>query len=305
MSEPRSIAELLSVGERVLEDSQQLFADHDRPRMARDLLSAALGLTGKDDEDFVHDFDENHEPPRHLRERFLAYIARRAAGEPAPFITGVAFFNGLQLKVEPGAFVPRPSSELLVARALKRLANARRPVVVDVCTGTGPIALAIANERSDASVIGTDISDEGLRQGRRNKRELGLANVRFLRGDMYGGLPQQLHGTVDLITAHVPYIPVDEVDDLPTEVIEYEPVSTLTDQSLDGFDLMSRAIDESTEWLRPGGWLLLEMSEDFAPRARRLCRKAGLEDKGTATDDDRLSVIVEARQRRGPRGAAR
>jgi release factor glutamine methyltransferase len=297
MSEPRSVAELLSVAERVLEDSQQLFADHDRPRMARDLLSAALYLTEKDDQDFVHDFDEDYEPPLRTRERFLSYVARRAAGEPAAFITGKAFFYGLQLSVKPGAFVPRPSSELMVTRALKRLANLRAPVVVDVCTGAGPIALAIAHERQDATVWGADISDEGLRQARTNASRLQLANVRFKNSDMYGALPRALRNEVHLITAHVPYVPVDEVDDLPPEVTEYEPVSTLTDQSADGFDLMTRAILEAPEWLRPGGWLLLEMSEDFTARARRLCKKAGLEDKGVATDADRLSAIVEARER--------
>lgn len=298
MSEPRSIAELLSVAERVLEDSQQLFADHDRPRMARDLLSAALDLTGEDERDFNHDFDEDYEPPRRARERFLSYVARRAAGEPAPFITGKAFFYGLPLKVKPGAFVPRPSSELMVTRALKRLARVDAPVVLDVCTGAGPIALAIAHERPDATVWGTDISDQGLAQARSNKAGLGLTNVHFRQGDMYGALPHRLRSQVDLITAHVPYVPIDEVDDMPTEVLEYEPVFTLTDRSSDGFDLMTRAIRESPDWLRPGGWLLLEMSEDFTPRARRLCRRAGFEDKGAHTDSDRLSAIVEAQRAR-------
>ncbi|MEA2486235.1 MAG: release factor glutamine methyltransferase [Actinomycetota bacterium] len=269
--------------------------------MARDLLSAALDLTAADEQDFNHDFDDDFEPPLRARERFLSYVARRAAGEPFAFITGKAFFYGLQLRVKPGAFVPRPSSELMVTRALKRLANVRDPVVVDVCTGAGPIALAIAHERPDATVWGADISDEGLRQARTNADRLELKNVRFRNSDMYGALPRTLRQQAHLITAHVPYVPVNEVDDLPVEVTEYEPVFTLTDQSSDGFDLMTRAILEAPEWLRPGGWLLLEMSEDFTPRARRLCRKAGLEDKGVATDADRLSAIVEAREK--PRGS--
>jgi release factor glutamine methyltransferase len=297
MSEPRSIAQLLAVAERVLEDSQQLFADHDRPRMARDLLSAALELTGEDEQDFNHDFDEDYVPPLRKRERFLSFVARRAAGEPSAFITGTTFFYGLQLTVKPGAFVPRPSSELMVARALKRLARVRDPIVLDVCTGAGPIALTLAHERPDATVWGTDISAEGLAQARSNATRLGLDNVKFRRGDMYGSLPRTLQEQVHLITGHVPYVPVDEVDDLPAEVTEHEPVSTLTDRSSDGFDLMSKAILEAPQWLRPGGWLLLEMSEDFTARSRRLCRKAGLEDKGTATDADRLSAIVEARER--------
>ncbi|MEA2505419.1 MAG: release factor glutamine methyltransferase [Actinomycetota bacterium] len=299
MSEPRSVAALLSVAERVLDDSQQLFEDHDRPRIARDLLAAALSL--EPEFDFDDGFDASFEPPRRIRERYLAFVARRAAGEPAPFITGKTLFYGLEMSVRPGAFVPRPSSELMVTRALKRLRALREPIVVDLCTGAGPIALTVAHERQDAHVWGTDISDEGLKQARGNARSLGLSNIYFRRGDLYGAVPASLRGGVHLITAHVPYVPVGELGDLPAEVTEHEPVFTLTDQSDDGFDLMSRAISEAPGWLRPGGWLLLEMSEDFAPRARRLCRKAGLEDKGAAMDDDRLSAIVEARAGTGRR----
>jgi release factor glutamine methyltransferase len=295
MSEPRSIAELLSVAERVLEDSQQLFEDHDRPRIARELLAAVLDLPP--DYDFDAKGEGDFRPPRRLSERFLSFAARRAAGEPAPFITGKTYFYGLEMSVKPGAFVPRPSSELMVTRALKRLKAFRDPIVVDLCTGVGPIALAIAYERRDAEVWGTDISDEGLDQARANAKGLELSNVRFRRGDMYGALPRRFQNELAIVTAHVPYVPVGELDDLPAEVTHYEPVSTLTDESVDGFGLMSRAIAEAAEWLRPGGWLLLEMSEDFAPRALRLCRKAGLEDKGAATDSDRLSAIVEARER--------
>jgi release factor glutamine methyltransferase len=295
MSEPRSVSELLAVAERVLEDSQQLFEDHDRPRIARELLAAVLDLPP--DFDFDNGDEGDFRPPRRTRERFLSFVARRAAGEPGPFITGKTYFYGLEMSVKPGAFVPRPSSELMVTRALRRLRAFRDPIVVDLCTGVGPIALAVAYERPDALVWGADISDEGLNQARANARGLELSNVRFRRGDMYGALPRRFQNEVALVTAHVPYVPVGELEDLPTEVTDYEPVSTLTDDSDDGFGLMSLAISEAPQWLRPGGWLLLEMSEDFAPRALRLCRKAGLEDKGAATDSDRLSAIVEARER--------
>ncbi|MDP9223653.1 MAG: peptide chain release factor N(5)-glutamine methyltransferase [Actinomycetota bacterium] len=288
MSEPRSVSELLGVGERVLADSTQLFEDHDRPGIARDLMSAVLR---------GDDFDDDLVPPRRARERYLSYIARRAAGEPSPFITGKTVFYGLELTVRPGAFVPRPSSELLVSRALKRIGRLHDPVVVDACTGAGPIALAVAYHRPDAEVWGTDISDAGLAQARSNARSLEVANVTFRRGDLYGPLPRGLRQRVDLITAHVPYVPAGEVDDLPAEVTEHEPASTLTDNSGDGLGLMRRTIFEAALWLAPGGWLLLEMSEDLAPRARRLCRRAAFEDKGTAMDSDRLSAVVEARER--------
>ena len=288
MAEPRTVSDLLRVGERVLQDSTHLFEDHVHLDLARELLAAALRV----DED---DLEDGFEPTRSQRDRYLALIARRAAGEPQPFLTGRIEFYGLDLKVWPGAFVPRPSSELTVDRALTRLRRKRSPVVVDVAAGTAPIALAIAHEILDAQVWALDIDEEALRHGRKNARRLGISNVTCKTSDMYGALPQRLSGAVDLITGHVPYIPADELDDLPAEVREHEPVHTLSDEG-DGLHLMKRAIDEAVAWLQPGGWLLLEMSEDFAPKARKLIRGARLRDEDVATDEDGLSVVVEARK---------
>lgn len=288
MAEPRTVSQLLLLGERVLRDSTHLFEDHVHIDLARDLLASALHVT--EDE-----LDDELVPPKAARDRYLALIARRAAGEPQPFLTGRIEFYGLDLKVWPGVFVPRPSSELTVERALRRLRRRKQPVVVDVASGTGPIALAIASELSSGEVWALDIDTDALAHGRRNARRLDITNVTFRASDMYGGLPNRLRGGVDLITGHVPYVPVDELDDLPTEVREHEPVHTLTDER-DGLYLLRRAIDEGSDWLKPGGWLLLELSEDFAPKARKMIRAAGLRDEGVASDADELSVVVEARK---------
>lgn len=292
MSEPLTVAELLRVGTRVLSDSTAIFEDHDNEAEARELLAVTLGV----DED---DLDEGDEPSRRQRERFLSLIARRAAGEPMPFIRGYIEFFGLEMRVDPGAFVPRPSSELTVEEALKRLGRRRSPVVVDVCAGVGPIGMAIANERAGAEVWALDISEEGCRQGRNNARRLGIKNIRFAAGDMYEPLPTKYHGDIDMILGHVPYVPAHEVDDLPDEVKVYEPVETLTDNSHDGLYLMRRAVMEGAELLKPGGWLLLEMSDDMVSKAKRLYRQAGFRDVETVTDEDELSVVVEAQKSPG------
>ena len=289
MSEPRSVAELLELGERVLSDSTHIFEDHDNSMEARELLAHVLDM---DEEDL----EEDDEVTRRRAERYLALVARRAGGEPLPFLTGHIEFWGLDLEVRPGAFVPRPSSELTVQRALKRLRNKKDAVVVDVCTGAGPIALALADELPSAEVWGTDILEEGLIQGRRNARGLEIENVQLKRGDMYEAIPARLRGKVDVITGHVPYVPPDEVEDLPTEVREHEPLPTLTDDSDDGLGLMRRAIVESVEWLRPGGWLLLEVSDDLPRKLRELVDEVGLENHGVARDEDDLSVVIEARK---------
>lgn len=292
MSEPTTVARLLEIGERVLTDSSHIFEDHDRATEARELLAFALGV----DEDELVDDDQ---PPRRVRDRYLSLVARRAAGEPFPILTGHIEFYGLDLKVWPGAFVPRPSSELTVDRAVRRVRRASSPVIVDLCTGAGPIALAIADEVRHAEVWGADIADEGLKQARRNARALDIPNVHFRRADMYDGLPRRLEGRVDVVTGHIPYVPPGEVDDLPAEVREHEPIYTLTDASTDGLFLMRRAIADARRWLKPGGWLLLEVSDDLPKTVQRLCARAGLENRGIASDEDDLSVVVEARNPRG------
>ncbi len=291
MSEPKTVDRLLSVGERVLRDSSAVFEDHDHRAEAEELLAVCLDVSRAD-------LDLELEPPRRVRERFLSLVARRAAGEPFPFLTGSIEFYGLDLKVRPGAFVPRPSSELTVDWALRHLRRKKDPVVVDVCTGAGPIALAIAHELPTAQVWGSDISEEGLAQGRMNAKRLGVGNVRYVRGDLYDALPKKLRGTVDLITGHVPYVPPGEVEDLPEEVREFEPGYTLTDNSDDGLGLMRRTVTEARDWLAPRGWLLLEVAEDLGSKIEKLILKAGFEEVGTVADDDRLSVVVEGRSPR-------
>ena len=295
MSEPTKVAALVALGERVLSDSVHIFEDHDRRREAEELMGFCLDV----DSDSL---DLELEPTRRTRERYLSLIARRAGGEPFPFLTGHIEFFGLDLRVKPGAFVPRPSSELIVTRALRKLRRRKTAHVVDVCTGAGPIALALADELPDAEVWGADISTEGLRQARANARDHRIDYVRFIKSDMYDSLPARLRGTVDVITGHVPYVPFDELEDLPAEVKEHEPISTLSDETDDGLYLMRRAIEEAPLWLKPGGWLMLEVSDDLTGRLRRMCRAAGFEDKGAHTDSDRLSMVVEARlKHRGSR----
>jgi release factor glutamine methyltransferase len=285
----RTVGDYLELGERVLSDSTHIFEDHDNRAEAEELMAFCL-------EEDADDLDESEVVPKRVGERFLSLVARRAGGEPFPFITGHILFFGLELKVRKGPFVPRPSSELTVERALQRLKRRTSPIVVDVCTGAGPIALAIADEAPRAEVWGADIAKDGLALARENARLLDIDNAKFSLADMYTGLPDRLKGNVDVITGHVPYVPPDEIEDLPAEVKEHEPLYTLTDESDDGLGLMRRAVNEAPEWLKPGGWLLLEVSEDLEKVVRMLCMEAGLKDKGAASDEDELSIVVEARK---------
>ena len=123
-------------------------------------------------------------------------------------------------------FVPRDSSENLATQATRRLRGRRRPVHVDLATGAGTIALAVANEVPKATVVGTDVSADAVELARKNAKRLGL-RARFVTGDLFGGLPRSLAGTVDVITVHPPYVPMHEIKDLPEEIREWEPEHTL------------------------------------------------------------------------------
>jgi release factor glutamine methyltransferase len=221
------------------------------------------------------DPDPSEEIPGKVRRRFEAMVERRATGEPIPFIKGYTEFRGIELLAEPGSFVPRDSSEFLAEQAIRRLRRRKRPVHVDLATGVGTIALAVANEVPKATVYGADLSEDAVKLARKNAKGLGL-KATFRAGDMFDGLPKTIAGTVDVITLHPPYVPRAEVKDLPDEVRKWEPKHTLTDSSVDGLGLVVRAAEESERWLRPGGWLLIEVSPDRTKEVRRVMRDAGL-----------------------------
>jgi release factor glutamine methyltransferase len=268
-----TVRELVRGAERRLKRSPAIDhwpADRER-REAEALLAFVLGVEAED--------LNRAEAVDALRaRRFSTLVRRRAGGEPMPHILGWTEFRGLRLRVRPGVFVPRQSSEFTVEQALRRLRRRARPVAVDLATGIGPIALATAAAAPRARVFGTDISPDALRQARANARALGLSNVTFRRGDLFGGVPRTIRGRVDVVTLHAPYVPRAEVRDLPLEIRGFEPEHTLTDYSDHGLGLLERAAAEAWTWLRPRGWLLLEVSPDFARRVRGLMVRAGYRD---------------------------
>jgi release factor glutamine methyltransferase len=214
------------------------------------------------------------------RRRFEDMVQRRATGEPIPFIKGFAEFRGLELIARPGVFVPRDSSEFLAEQAVRRLRKRKAPVAVDLATGGGTIALAVSNEAPKAAVYGTDISGEAIALARKNAKRLGL-KAHFRQGDLFGALPKKLRGEVDVITLHPPYVASGEMDDLPDEIRDWEPVHTLTDRSDDGLGLIRRTVDEAPAWLRRGGWLLMEVDPDRARDVMPIYRRGGFHDVET------------------------
>jgi release factor glutamine methyltransferase len=256
---------------------------------AQALLARALGV---DEEDL----DRRAPMDGRRRRRFDELIRRRAGGEPMAHILGYMEFRDLRFSVRPGTFVPRQSSEFTVVQATRRLRGRRRTVMVDLATGIGPIATSVAHEVSRARVHGTDISAQAVRQARANAAELGVRNVTFHTGDLFAPVPRELRGRVDVVTSHAPYVPRDDVGDLPLEVRGFEPEHTLTDYSELGLELMTRAATEGRDWLRPGGWLLLEVSPDRVRPVRSVMREAGYRDiRSTRGWPDVTRVLVGRR----------
>ena len=191
-------------------------------------------------------------------------ICQRCSGTPVQHLTGEQAFRRVVLEVRPGVFVPRPETEILVEHALWTLGDRDDPVVVDAGTGTGAIALAIKDERPDATVFGTDLSAEAVELARSNASRLGLA-VTVLVGDLLEPLPADLRGWVDVVVSNPPYVPPEEIDDLPAEV-RADPALALAG----GTEVHRRLAEQAPRWLRSGGVLAMEVD------ARRGEEVAGL-----------------------------
>jgi release factor glutamine methyltransferase len=187
--------------------------------------------------------------------------ARRAIGRVLVSVLGRGRrdcrFAGLDLQVDPGVFHPRAISERLVRLGIRLLENRSRPVLVDAGTGCGAVGLAVARTIPGAQVHATDISGRAVRCARRNRRRLGLANVRLHRGSLLEPLPPDVRGRVGVVLSNVPYVPVR--GDQPE--VEWAPRQTFEGSGPDGADLLRDLARQATEVLESGGWLVIQLAD--------------------------------------------
>ncbi|TXH69889.1 MAG: peptide chain release factor N(5)-glutamine methyltransferase [Lysobacteraceae bacterium] len=217
--------------------------------------------------------------------RYEALVARRVQGEPVAYLIGRRGFWAFDLMVTPDTLIPRPETELLVELALERASTASGLRVLDLGTGSGAIALAIAYERRQAEVIACDISSEALAVARANARALGLSNVEFRQGDWWGPLAGE---RFDLIVSNPPYIAEDDPH-LYRGDLRYEPLRALA-SGRDGLDAVCSIVRDACRHSRPQGWLLLEHGWTQGEMVRDLLRTSGFACVRTVRD-------LEARER--------
>jgi release factor glutamine methyltransferase len=214
----------------------------------------------------------------------MSWTARRMAGEPLEQIVGWAAFGGLRIAVDPGVFVPRRRSELVVEVASREPAG----LVVDLCCGSAAIGAALAARWPDAEVHAADSDPAAVTSARRN-----LPPERVHEGDLYAALPDELRGRVDLLVVNAPYVPTEAIATMPREARDHEHRIAL-DGGVDGLAVQRRVATEATAWLRTGGRLVIETGRAQADRTADLLQRAGLS-TAVETDDDIGGTVVVGR----------
>jgi len=246
-----TVAQLLAQAARELRDAGVESPDWDAERLIRHVL-------GWDRAALVALPEAEVAPDREAELRRL--VRERARRVPLQHLTGTQAFWKQELRVTPDVLIPRPETELLVEAALELLRAAARPVIADVGTGSGCIALALAAEREDAELHATDLSEAALAVARDNERRLGLeGRVAWQLGDLLEPVAAAIRGRGDLVVSNPPYVDQAERDSLAPEVRDHEPRLALFPPG-DALSVYRRLVPAAAEVLKPGGALVVEIA---------------------------------------------
>ncbi len=263
--------------------TQRLVAGESAKRDAEILLGFVTGKART----FIIAFGETPLTSNQM-EQLETLLSRREQGEPIAYLVGEREFWSLSLSVSPATLIPRPDTECLVEQALLRLPPGEAVNILDLGTGTGAIALAMASERPDCHIVGIDLQPDAVKLAQYNAQKLGIANARFLQGSWFKPLQQQRFA---LIASNPPYI--DAADPhLSTGDVRFEPTSALVAENAGLADL-AHIIQSANAYLEDWGWLLLEHGWQQAVAVQTLLRQAGYRDVSTVKDyggNDRVSL---------------
>lgn len=265
---------------------------------AADAEILALHATGIDR---LAAYRDNPKVPDDRSTTAFSLVSRRAQGEPVQYITGEVEFLGLRIKVGKGVLIPRPETELLaqeVIRTVRTIPKSQQPTlhILDLCTGSGCIALALAQELPHAFVFGTDISGIAIGFARENSRLNGIGNVTFLQGAFFE--PLQEAGPFDVILSNPPYVRREEIARLQREIREWEPMEAL-DGGPDGLDCYRSILAQAGGHLKEGGMLFLELGYGQANEVSHMAVGHGFRDRRILPDFAGIARVFSARREGG------
>jgi len=228
-------------------------------------------------------------------------LQRRISGEPLQYILGQQEFWSTRFKVDPRVLIPRPETEILVEQALSMLSKIsleRRPVVLDIGTGSGAIAISLAREWRNIRIIASDISRQALILARENAQCSGvLEQIDFVNGDLF--CPFTEREIFDLILSNPPYIRQSEMGQLPREIRDFEPAIAL-DGGEDGLDFYRKIVCQASSYLRKEGWLLMELGQGQHRKVSEMMEETGLfEGMDSVRDLSGIERVVRAQKVRG------
>ena len=238
----------------------------------------------------------NEEAAEQARQRFRELVRQRVEGCPVAYLVGRKEFFSLEFTVNRAVLIPRPDSECVVDECLRLAKAIETPTILDIGTGSGCLAVAVAKHHKTAQVTAVDISSEALAVASENARKHGVAErIRFLQGDLFA--PISAGERFDFILSNPPYIPHDDIAKLVPGVRDYEPHKAL-DGGADGFAVFNRLIAEAPPHLKPGGYLLIEIgSPQEGPARERIARYEGYELAKTIHDGSGHPRVLMARWR--------
>ncbi len=212
--------------------------------------------------------------PGEIEREYLEFINERSRGKPVQYITGIQEFMGCKLYISEGVLIPRPETEIVAERAIELVGAMERPVIIDMCTGSGAIAISLASVIQESLIWASDISDRALDCCRINVERSGLENrIRIVKGDLFAGIADKgLIGNTDMVISNPPYIKSGEIPGLRVNVRGYEPLEAL-DGGLDGLSYYRRIAKGSMDFLKPGGILIFEVGYDQGQKVKNIMKE--------------------------------
>ncbi|MDH4232229.1 MAG: peptide chain release factor N(5)-glutamine methyltransferase [Nitrospirota bacterium] len=271
------------------------------------LVDAELLVLYAAGRDRLSAYMDNPEVDRSLVSRINRLVRRRAGGEPLQYIIGRVEFLGLDIRVGKGVLIPRPETELLVEEAIKAVKSKASSVnslkidsspvthhasrsFLDLCTGSGCIALSLAKEFPDAQVCATDVSAKAIKYATENSELNGIKNVAFLRGSLFGPVPE--HVSFDLITANPPYIKSADIAGLQREV-RREPAKALNGGK-DGLDFYRKILSKAGSYLKESGWIFFELGFGQSEAVSAIAGRAGFRNITVVKDFAGIDRVLKA-----------